>query len=63
MPIPNRRFIIHSINKYVEEEKKKAESQRGIQDASKQTNPKILPPEFVKSSKKPTYSTKTKKSK
>ena len=61
MPVPNRRFIIQSINKHVKEMDEKAASSKGLQKADKSTNP--MTPDFVKSHSKPTYSSKTKKSK
>lgn len=64
MPIPVRRFIIHNINKTVEQQEDQSKTSRGIQSADKTTNPlKITPPDFVKLGKKPTYSTQTKKNK
>jgi hypothetical protein len=64
MPIPVRRFIIHNINKTVEQQEEQSKTNRGIQSADKTTNPlKITPPDFVKLGKKPTYSTQTKKNK
>lgn len=62
MPIPVRRFIIHTINSQVEKQEEQKNIDSGIQSANKTTNPmKITPPDFVKLGKKPTYSTQTKK--
>lgn len=63
MPIPNRRFIIRTINKHVEEEDKRVKTARGIQDADRTTNPVFKVPDHVSKGKKPDFSSKVKKGK